>query len=153
MGFEEFRPLRAPVQTDRPLRAAENPQNYRRRAGLVGWGSRTHGTATTSTIKMSNATQLDVQVPSQSRGAAMSETVFRWSGTALVGTVWTSATLFGLYILAFYAGALAEGQVSQCNQSLPGLYDPHAPAATSGLGLHFFAGGVILILGCIQLIG
>src|ERR1700679_361864 len=148
MGFEKFRPLRAPVQTDRPIRTEENLQNSRGRAGLVGWGSRTHGTATSPIIKMSNATQLDVYAPSQSRGAAMSETVFRWSGTALVGTVWISATLFGLYILAFYAGALAEGQMSKWNQNLPGLYEPQAPAATSRLRLHFFAGRVTLSLRC-----
>ncbi len=83
----------------------------------------------------------------------MTETVFRWSGAALVCTVWISATLFGLYIVAFYVGALADGQVAKWNQNLPGLYEPHSPAATSALGLHFLAGGVILILGCIQLIG
>ena len=83
----------------------------------------------------------------------MSETLFRWCGTALIGTVWISATLFGFYILAFYAGALAEGQMSKWNQNLTGLFEPHSPAATSGLGLHFLAGGVILILGCVQLIG
>jgi len=36
----------------------------------------------------------------------MTETAFRWSGAALVCTVWISATLFGLYIVAFYVGAL-----------------------------------------------
>ena len=83
----------------------------------------------------------------------MTETAFRWSGAALVCTVWISATLFGLYIVAFYVGALADGQVTKWNQNLPGLYEPHSPAATPALGLHFLAGGVILILGCIQLIG
>ncbi|HTB86970.1 MAG TPA: DUF2306 domain-containing protein [Steroidobacteraceae bacterium] len=83
----------------------------------------------------------------------MTKTVFRWSGTALVCTVWISATLFGLYIVAFYVGALADGQVAKWNQNLPGLYEAHSPAATSALGLHFLAGGLILILGCIQLIG
>jgi Predicted membrane protein (DUF2306) len=102
---------------------------------------------------MSNATPLADYVPSQLRGAAMTDTAFRWSGTALICTVWISATLFGLYIVAFYVGALADGQVAKWNQNLPGLYAPHSPAATSGLGLHFLAGGVILILGCIQLIG
>ena len=102
---------------------------------------------------MSNATPLDDLAPLEPRGAAMSDTVFRWSAMALIGTVWISATLFGLYILAFYAGALAEGRMSKWNQNLSGLYDPHTPAATSGLGLHFLAGGLILILGCIQLIG
>jgi Predicted membrane protein (DUF2306) len=83
----------------------------------------------------------------------MSETAFRWSGAALVGTVWISATLFGLYIVAFYVGALIDGQVATWNQNLPGLYEPRSPGATSALGLHFLAGGVILILGCIQLMG
>jgi uncharacterized membrane protein len=102
---------------------------------------------------MSNATPLADYAPSQVRAAAMTETAFRWSGAALVCTVWISATLFGLYIVAFYVGALADGQVAKWNQNLPGLYEPHSPAATSALGLHFLAGGVILILGCIQLIG
>jgi hypothetical protein len=70
---------------------------------------------------MSGATPLDDSAPSQPRGAATSETVFRWSATALVGTVWISATLFGLYILAFYAGSLAEGRMSKWNQNLSGL--------------------------------
>ncbi len=83
----------------------------------------------------------------------MTETAFRWSGAALVCTVWISATLFGLYIVAFYVGALVDGQVAKWNQNLPGLYESHSPGATSALGLHFLAGGVILILGCIQLIG
>ncbi len=102
---------------------------------------------------MSSSTPLTDYVPSQPRAAAMIDIAFRWSGTALVGTVWTSATLFGMYIVAFYVGALADGQVAKWNQNLPGLYEPHSPGATSGLGVHFLAGGVILILGCIQLIG
>ncbi|WP_420125540.1 DUF2306 domain-containing protein [Longimicrobium sp.] len=97
-----------------------------------------------------------VAVPSIYRHAprrTASEKVLRWSATALVATVWISATLFGLYILAFYAGALAEGEMAAWNRVLPGLHDPETPAATAGIGLHFFAGGVILALGCIQLIG
>jgi hypothetical protein len=72
---------------------------------------------------------------------------------ALVVTVWVSVTLFGLYILAFYAGALVEGDMEAWNDVLPRLYEPTTPAATVGIGLHFAAGGVILMLGCIQLIG
>jgi hypothetical protein len=82
-----------------------------------------------------------------------SERLLRWSGVALVATVWGSATLFGLYILAFYAGALAEGEMVKWNGNLAGLYQPGARAATAGIGLHFAAGGVILVLGCIQLMG
>lgn len=88
-------------------------------------------------------------VPVERPGA--SAAALRWAGVALVATVWTSATLFGLYILAFYAGALAEGEMAAWNRVLPGLHDPRTPAATLGIGLHFFAGGVILALGCIQL--
>lgn len=101
---------------------------------------------------MSNATPLDDYAQSRHRSDAITDTAFRWSGTALVCTVWISATLFGLYIVAFYLGALADGQVATWNQNLSGLYEPRAPAATSALGLHFLAGGIILILGCIQLI-
>lgn len=82
-----------------------------------------------------------------------SEKALRWSATALVATVWISATLFGLYILAFYAGALADGEMEAWNRILPGLYDRDTPGATSGIGVHFAAGGIILVLGCIQLIG
>jgi hypothetical protein len=80
-----------------------------------------------------------------------SASALRWSGIALVATVWGSATLFGLYILAFYAAALAEGKMATWNGNLAGLYVPGARVATAGIGLHFAAGGVILALGCIQL--
>jgi hypothetical protein len=81
----------------------------------------------------------------------MTETAFRWSRVALVSTVWISATLFGLYIVAFYVGAFTDGQVVRWNQNLPGLYEPRSPGSTRAIGVHFLAGGIILILGCIQL--
>ena len=70
----------------------------------------------------------------------------------LVTTVWISALLFGLFILSFYFVALMEGNTDQWNQVLPGLYDSDTKSATIGIGIHFAAGGIILILGCIQLI-
>ena len=73
-------------------------------------------------------------------------------GTLLVATVWISATLFGLFILSFYFVALLEGNTAQWNEILPGLYDRQTESATIGIGVHFAAGGIILILGCIQLI-
>jgi hypothetical protein len=79
--------------------------------------------------------------------------LLRWTSIALVITVWISTTLFGLYILAFYAGALVEGDMARWNDVLPRLYNPDTPVATAGIGLHFAAGGVILVLGYIQLIG
>ncbi|WP_221391771.1 DUF2306 domain-containing protein [Dyadobacter sp. NIV53] len=76
----------------------------------------------------------------------------RWSGIVLVATVWISAALFGLYILAFYASALYEGEMSRWNNVLPKLYEEDSTAATSGIGLHFATGGIILLLGSIQLL-
>jgi hypothetical protein len=70
----------------------------------------------------------------------------------LVVIVWTSALLFGLYILAFYAAALATGETANWNKVLPGLYDTKRPAATVGIGVHFAMGGVILVLGSVQFI-
>ena len=80
------------------------------------------------------------------------DSLLNWTLRLLVATVWVSALLFGLYILAFYFIALLQGNTAQWNEVLPGLYDRQTQAATLGIGLHFAAGGIILILGCIQLI-
>lgn len=82
----------------------------------------------------------------------ISATLFRWSGVLLVATVWVSAALFGLYILAFYAAALYEGNMERWNGVLPRLYEKNTVAGTAGIGLHFATGGIILLLGSIQLI-
>ncbi len=81
----------------------------------------------------------------------ISTLLLRWAGIALVATVWVSATLFGSYILAFYAGAIADGEMEKWNGILPRIYESDYPAATAGIGLHFATGGIILVLGCIQL--
>ncbi len=81
-----------------------------------------------------------------------SERLMNFTCKALVVTVWSSAFLFGLYILAFYFMALFGGDMNNWNKVLPGLYDPQRATATVGIGIHFAAGGIILILGCIQLI-
>jgi hypothetical protein len=78
--------------------------------------------------------------------------VLRWSSVLLAAVVWASALLFGLYILAFYAMAFARGAMAKWNGNLPGLYAPELPVATVGVGLHFAAGGLILVLGGIQLL-
>ncbi|QMW06241.1 DUF2306 domain-containing protein [Spirosoma foliorum] len=90
--------------------------------------------------------------PRPPRLVSLSDKAIRWSGLLLVTTVWGSAALFGLYILAFYASALYEGQAERWNQMLPRLYESNTTTATTGIGLHFAAGGIILILGSIQLI-
>jgi len=76
----------------------------------------------------------------------------RASGFLLVTLTWTSAAIFGAYILAFYAGAAFDGTLGHWNDVVEGLYGAETPSATLGLGLHFAAGGVLLLLGPIQLI-
>jgi uncharacterized membrane protein len=82
----------------------------------------------------------------------MDVNIVRWLGVLLVITVWASAGLFGLYIIAFYALALLDGNMVKWNEVLPGLYEEGSRAATSGIGMHFAMGGIILILGSIQLV-
>jgi hypothetical protein len=79
--------------------------------------------------------------------------IFRIAAAALVVTALGSALLFGLYILAFYAGALADGDPTAWNGIVPHLYEPRSPVGTAGIGLHFAGGGIILVLGGIQLVG
>lgn len=82
----------------------------------------------------------------------LSAKLLHWLGDILVAVVWISSGLFGLYILAFYAAALYQGNMQRWNEILPELYSPSSGTATAGIGLHFAAGGIILILGSIQLI-
>jgi uncharacterized membrane protein len=82
-----------------------------------------------------------------------SAAALRWAGRALVAVVWISAGFFALYIVAFYAGAIADGTPERWNQALPRLYEPHDLSATIGIGVHFATGAVVLLLGPVQLIG
>lgn len=81
-----------------------------------------------------------------------SHNILKWMGAFLIFIVWASAFIFGLYILAFYARHFFQGNYEQWNKLLPGLYDSTTRLATIGMGLHFIAGGIILILGPIQLV-
>ena len=87
-----------------------------------------------------------------SKTAKASAWLLRSTSILLVSTVWISAGLFGLYILCFYAAALYKGNMEKWNEVLPGLYQQGATASISGMGLHFAMGGIILMLGSIQLI-
>ena len=71
----------------------------------------------------------------------------------LAASVWGSTLLFGLYILAYYALPLFGGDLNAWNETLNNLYSENAQLATSGIGAHFIAGGVILVMGCVQLLG
>src|SRR3954468_14608865 len=66
--------------------------------------------------------------------------------------VWISAAIFGLYIVALYAGAVSDGAPERWNESLPRLYEPYEMLATIGIGAHFMTGTILLLLGPIQLI-
>jgi len=91
-------------------------------------------------------------ITTENKPRKYSQTVMDWMIRLLVTTVWTSALIFGIYILAFYAIALFNDDFSNWNRVLPSLYDPNNRTATIGIGVHFIAGGIILMLGCIQMI-
>ncbi|MEZ5938847.1 MAG: DUF2306 domain-containing protein [Hyphomonadaceae bacterium] len=76
----------------------------------------------------------------------------RISSVALVAAMWISSAIFGFYILAFYGGAIPADALEDWNVTLPKLYETNTPGASAGIGLHFFAGAVLLTLGPLQLI-
>jgi Predicted membrane protein (DUF2306). len=98
------------------------------------------------------STTLDPSGSASALRADTSARTLQWASRVLTATAWISAALFGLYILAFYAAALIDGNMAKWNESLPRLYESHTPAATAGIGIHFAAGGIILALGCIQFV-
>ena len=74
------------------------------------------------------------------------------TATLLVSIVWISSGLFGLYIVAHYGGNFIKGDMEKWNGLFnPNLYDPAYANATRSIAAHFIAGGVILVLGSIQL--
>ncbi len=81
-----------------------------------------------------------------------SDRLFNFARNLLGGIVWTSALIFGVYILVFYALSYVSGDTTRWNKVLPGLYDAENPGSTAGIALHFLAGGTILVLGCLQLL-
>jgi uncharacterized membrane protein len=103
----------------------------------------------TSTGRLGIATAPLARRPAPDRRSAAA---LRWARLALVVAVWTSAAIFGLYIVAFYAGAVSDGSLERWNKSLPHLYEPGTALATTGIALHFVAGAVLLALGPLQLI-
>jgi hypothetical protein len=90
--------------------------------------------------------------PAPAPAGALDRAALRAVSRLLMVVVWTSSALFGLYILAFYGRTALTGLPAQWNTVLPGLYGSGTPMANGGIGLHFAAGGLILVLGCIQLL-
>lgn len=95
------------------------------------------------------ASRLDVPDPN---GGVQSAALL-WSARILVAASWISAAIFGAYIIAFFGGVALSGASERWNESLPGLHDARNPLATIAIGAHFITGGVLLLLGPIQLIG
>jgi hypothetical protein len=81
-----------------------------------------------------------------------SASAVRWSVWALIATTWFSAAFFGVYILAYYGGAIPRGTLRDWNHTLPRLYEPATPMATIAMGAHFLTGATLLLLGPIQLL-
>lgn len=86
------------------------------------------------------------------RLASNQDYIYYYSSRALLGIVWLSSFIFGLYILANYAAAYSDDDLQRWNNVLPEIYVPGQPAASIGIGVHFAAGGIILLLGGLQLI-
>jgi hypothetical protein len=93
----------------------------------------------------------DASVEVGSAGPARRDPLY-WSGRMLVAASWLSAAIFGAYILVFYGGAVPRGALGQWNGTLPRLYEAHTPLATIAIGAHFVTGGILLLLGPVQLV-
>ena len=94
----------------------------------------------------------DIRVDVGSEGDQAGRASVRWSGMVLVAVTWFSAAVFGAYIVSFFGGAALRGTPERWNESLPALFDRAGLAGTAAIGAHFLAGGLLLLLGPIQLI-
>ena len=98
------------------------------------------------------ATSANAATPAMPR-RDIAGTSLRWAAMLLVAVTWFSAAIFGAYILAFFGGTALRGQSDRWNEALPLLHEAATPLATIAIGSHFVTGGVLLLLGPIQLIG
>ena len=77
---------------------------------------------------------------------SLSDLCVCWCARALMATAWISSVVFALHIVAQYLTAIPH-HLERWDR----LHAPE-PAAIVGIGIHFAAGALILILGSIQLI-
>lgn len=78
--------------------------------------------------------------------------LLHWSSIGVVSASWLSAGIFGMYILAFYLGAVVSQHMGRWNNNLPGLYEKRDSVALLAMTAHLATGAVILLLGPVQLI-
>lgn len=72
---------------------------------------------------------------------------------ALLAVTWLSTGIFSLYIALFYGGAILAGTLERdWNEVLPRLYETASTPAAWMIGMHFFAGSAVLLLGPLQFI-
>jgi len=72
---------------------------------------------------------------------------------ALLAVTWLSTGIFSLYIALFYGGAILAGTLERdWNEVLPRLYEKASTPAAWMIGMHFFAGSAVLLLGPLQFI-
>jgi hypothetical protein len=95
-----------------------------------------------------DATTAQPIVPKRTLGGG----AVRVTKLVLATVVWISAILFAAYVLARYVGAVGDGRLDAWNRDLPLLYEAGKPAATTGIGAHFVAGAILLLLGPLQFI-
>lgn len=73
-------------------------------------------------------------------------------GVFLVTLLCVSGLQFCLYIAFAYIAPMVGGNLEQWNVSfLPGLHTADNPGATSSIGVHFVAGALVMVLGCVQM--
>lgn len=89
--------------------------------------------------------------PARRGYAAPAAAAMRASARLLVLAAWVSGAIFAAYIIGFFGGAALGGAGERWNESLPDLYDPRAWLPTAAIGIHFLTGGVLLLLGPVQL--
>lgn len=93
------------------------------------------------------------QLADPGSGETSAQGTLRWSARLLVAVSWISGAIFGAYILIFFGGSALGGNAAQWNESLDGLHDPASLWGTLAIGAHFLTGGILLLLGPVQLIG
>lgn len=91
------------------------------------------------------------QLAISSRSGTRTRSTLTFSSYGLVLASWLSAAIFGVYILAFYLGAI-PAHLDSWNQNLPGLYQKGNFAALCVMAAHLGAGAIVLLLGPIQLV-
>ncbi len=90
--------------------------------------------------------------PALDNGAEPVSRGFKGAARSLSVTMWISASIFAVYILVFYGGAIPAGTMGDWDAVLPHLYDPGTGSSVLAMGTHLLFGAVLLILGPIQFV-